>query len=71
MEDDVVGFHAQQTVEKAVKAVLVLHGIAFPRSHDLDFLLDRGAAIEAVTAAIDGGGPCSASSAQRCVRHMK
>jgi len=41
MEDDVVGFHAQQAVEKAVKAVLVLHGVDFPRSHDLDFLLAR------------------------------
>jgi len=41
MEDDVVGFHAQQAVEKAVKAALVLHGVDFPRSHDLDFLLAR------------------------------
>lgn len=40
MSDDVVGFHAQQAVEKAVKAVLVLHGIEFPRTHDLDFLID-------------------------------
>jgi HEPN domain-containing protein len=41
MEDDVVGFHAQQAVEKAVKAALVLHGIDFPRTHDLEFLLAR------------------------------
>jgi HEPN domain-containing protein len=41
MEDDVVGFHAQQAVEKAVKVVLVLHGIDFPKTHDLDFLLAR------------------------------
>ena len=28
-------FHAQQAVEKSVKAVLVLCGIDFPRTHDL------------------------------------
>ena len=42
MDDDVVGYHAQQAVEKAIKAVLVLCGIDFPRTHDLDFLLARG-----------------------------
>lgn len=41
MRDDVVGFHAQQAVEKAVKAALVLRGVDFPRTHDLDFLLAR------------------------------
>ena len=41
MDDDVVGFHAQQAVEKSVKAALVLHGIDFPKTHDLDFLLAR------------------------------
>ncbi len=41
MEDDVVGFHAQQAVEKALKVALVLAGIPFPRTHDLDFLLAR------------------------------
>jgi HEPN domain-containing protein len=41
MDDDVVGFHAQQAVEKALKIALVLGGIDFPRTHDLDFLLGR------------------------------
>ena len=41
MEDDVIGFHAQQAVEKALKGALVLAGIPFPRTHDLDFLLTR------------------------------
>lgn len=41
MEDDVVGFHAQQAVEKAIKTALVLHGVDFPKTHDLDFLLAR------------------------------
>jgi HEPN domain-containing protein len=35
-----VCFHAQQAVEKAMKAILVDLGIAFPRTHDLKFLLD-------------------------------
>jgi HEPN domain-containing protein len=38
--DAVVGFHAQQAVEKFVKAVLVVRGIDAPRTHDLRFLLD-------------------------------
>jgi len=32
---ETVGFHAQQACEKFIKAVLVLHGIAFERTHDL------------------------------------
>ena len=28
-------FHAQQAVEKAIKAVLVLHGVPYGRTHDL------------------------------------
>lgn len=55
MDDDVVGFHAQQTVEKAIKAALVLYGIDFPKTHDLDFLLARaaGRGLE-LTAKIEG-----------------
>lgn len=34
-QDDVVGFHAQQTVEKSIKAVLALRGSDIPRTHDL------------------------------------
>jgi HEPN domain-containing protein len=33
--DDIVGFHAQQTVEKALKAVLEIRGVDYPYSHDL------------------------------------
>lgn len=43
MLDDVVGFHAQQAVEKALKVVLVLADIDFPRSHDLRELVDIAA----------------------------
>ncbi len=34
-------FHAQQAAEKALKAVLLTHGITLPRTHDLAFLMDR------------------------------
>jgi HEPN domain len=40
MRDDVVGFHAQQAVEKSLKVVLVLADVDFPRSHDLRELVD-------------------------------
>jgi len=32
-------FHAQQAVEKFLKAFLVFNNIDFPKTHDLDFLL--------------------------------
>jgi HEPN domain-containing protein len=40
--DTVVGFHAQQAVEKFTKAVLAAHGIEIPKTHDLRFLFDIG-----------------------------
>ena len=39
--DSVVGFHAQQAAEKAIKAVLASRGDAFPWTHDLRHLMDR------------------------------
>lgn len=38
--DAIIGFHAQQAVEKALKAVLSSAGIAFRRTHDIAELLD-------------------------------
>jgi hypothetical protein len=38
--DEIVGFHGQQAAEKLLKAVLAAHGIDFPRTHSLRFLLD-------------------------------
>ena len=32
-------FHAQQAVEKYLKALLACKGVDFPRTHDVDFLL--------------------------------
>ncbi len=33
-------FHAQQAAEKAIKAILVLGGIEFPLTHDIEELLE-------------------------------
>ncbi len=38
--DEAVGFHAQQAVEKCLKAVLSLHQIPFRKTHDLGELID-------------------------------
>lgn len=38
--DAMVGFHAQQSIEKSLKAVLSAHMIEFRRTHDLISLLD-------------------------------
>ena len=39
INDDPIGFHAQQAVEKALKVALTLQGADFPKTHDLDFLV--------------------------------
>jgi HEPN domain-containing protein len=44
--DAVVGFHAQQAVEKALKAVLASRGDDFPWTHDLRHLIERLDAVE-------------------------
>lgn len=38
--DDVIGFHAQQAVEKLLKAALADREVDYPRVHDLDRLVD-------------------------------
>lgn len=38
-------FNAQQAVEKALKSLCIVHGIVFPRTHDISYiieLLERG-----------------------------
>lgn len=40
IKDAVVGFHAQQAVEKSLKAVLSARAVEFRRTHDLVTLLD-------------------------------
>jgi HEPN domain-containing protein len=40
-DDEAVGFHAQQAVEKCLKAVLAGHRVEFRKTHDLRELLER------------------------------
>lgn len=44
---DGVCFHAQQAVEKSLKAVLALHRVDYPLTHDLTMLVGLGAALHA------------------------
>lgn len=39
-DDGVIGFHAQQSVEKALKAVLAVREAEIPRTHDLEYLVE-------------------------------
>lgn len=39
--NEAVCFHAQQAVEKCLKAVLLVKGVTYRRTHDLDELVDR------------------------------
>lgn len=36
----IIGFHAQQAVEKRLKALLCFRKVAFPRTHDIQTLID-------------------------------
>jgi HEPN domain len=42
--DAIVGFHCQQAIEKALKAVLTSLGVGFPKTHDIVLLRDQLAA---------------------------
>jgi HEPN domain-containing protein len=59
--DAVVGFHAQQAVEKALKAVLSADERAYPWTHDLRFLVElldeAGHSLPADFSAIDRLSP--------------
>jgi len=46
-------FHAQQAVEKSLKAVLLAHGVSFPRTHNLRVLVDLLPAALARPGAVD------------------
>ena len=37
---EVIAFHAQQAVEKHLKALLVRHQVEFPKTHDIEELLN-------------------------------
>jgi HEPN domain-containing protein len=55
VSDAIAGFHAQQAIEKAIKAVMAERAVDFPFSHDLSVLLGlcKQAAIE-VPSELDG-----------------
>ena len=40
IDDEAIGFHAQQVVEKAFKALLTQLKVRYTRTHDLAFLID-------------------------------
>jgi hypothetical protein len=40
IDDETVGFHAQQAIERWIKAVMVFHGLEEIRIHDLGRLLE-------------------------------
>ena len=44
--DHVIGFHLQQAVEKALKAILAKQAIEIPRTHDLGYLIEVLAELE-------------------------
>lgn len=47
----IVCFHAQQAVEKCLKALLTWHQVEFPKTHAIEQLLDLLGAVDAETAA--------------------
>ena len=53
--DWIIGFHAQQAVEKAIKAVLANEGVEYPLTHNLSVLLDhvRSAGLALPSDAVD------------------
>jgi hypothetical protein len=40
VDDDTLGFHAQQAAEKLLKAALVVRGVDYPRTHNLGVLIE-------------------------------
>jgi len=40
IDDETLGYHAQQAAEKLIKALLALHRHDYPRSHNIGLLLD-------------------------------
>lgn len=40
VDDSILGFHAQQGVEKSLKAVLAGRGVEYERTHDLEYLVE-------------------------------
>jgi HEPN domain-containing protein len=80
---DAVCFHAQQSVEKYLKALLVEAGVHFPKTHDLGSLLDlllptrpgweplRPALNELTDIGVEARYPGATASAQDAERALK
>ena len=47
---EAIGFNSQQAAEKFLKALLVLHQVGFPKTHNLGELLDLVSTVEPVLA---------------------
>jgi HEPN domain-containing protein len=46
IEDDLLGFHAQQAVEKMLKALLAARGVDYPKTHNLRVLIELLAEVD-------------------------
>jgi len=63
ISDSIVGFHAQQAVEKALKAALAARALEFPFTHDLAVLVDLCCATEPPTPRRRARRSCPAAAA--------
>jgi HEPN domain-containing protein len=65
VSDSPVGFHAQQAVEKALKAAIASRGLDFPFTHDLGVLMqlceDAGLELPAALSDVDRLNPYAAT----------
>lgn len=64
IDDSIIGFHAQQAVEKALKVAVVLAEVELSRTHDLELLVEQvqasGTTIPEELASIDWLTPWAA-----------
>jgi hypothetical protein len=82
LHDSLAGFHGQQAVEKALKAVLARAGVVFRRTHDIAELLDliedsRGLRASDILIDVTGGqkptsiaGAAVALAEGRCIQYV-
>lgn len=61
---DTVCFHCQQCAEKYLKALLILHGIHFPKTHDLVVLCNLLNAMEPINVSIESVLPLNRYSVE-------
>lgn len=50
---DLACFHCQQAVEKYLKAFLIFNEVEFPRTHNIEYLLEQSAKIDTDFSGID------------------